>query len=315
VRTPACHGVFLDTLSARDAGALRDRWGAGLGEDLADILVCPKPHVGAWRVDIVSRGAHCCRDARLCHIAGQPGARPPIRPPRTAEELLRELQRVVAGDDADELDDAGALAIAEHIEQITRRFADVAGATQRISVYEHRLRDLGMERTLGLLAPQARESLALAVFLVEQLDAIHASDYSAPTIHVAGVLESELARRVLACPDLTGAAFPYRRPTLGTLPFMRRNPERTEGEWDRLRGHVDAVWDGHVDPDAPEVPIAFAALVDRLQEVARVRNRAAHTGAVLREQYSQLFRTVCQAGPLRIGALNVLLLAWRIAEP
>jgi hypothetical protein len=42
-----------------------------------------------------------------------------------------------------------------------------------------------------------------------------------------------------------------------------------------------------------------------------VRNKAAHTNPVPRADYEKLFRITCQAGKLRIGALNALLLAWQ----
>lgn len=56
-RSPRCYGVFLDTLSLAERGALAGRDGASLAAD--DLLVCPKPHIGTWRIDLVSRAAHC----------------------------------------------------------------------------------------------------------------------------------------------------------------------------------------------------------------------------------------------------------------
>jgi hypothetical protein len=71
-------------------------------------------------------------------------------------------------------------------------------------------------------------------------------------------------------------------------------------------------WDGNVDPDAPDEEISFEAFVKTLNDIKFLRNRAAHSGTVSRKGYSNLFRVTCQAGPLRIGELNVLLLAWRL---
>jgi hypothetical protein len=263
-------------------------------------------------VDVVSRERHCCQDAWLCHIIGQAGAQKPLRPPRTAEELLTELQQAFTPGDGDEMSDTTVAAISRQVEALTRRFAEITGAYRRIEVYYHRLRDLGMEYTLDLLGPAERESLALSVFLVEQLDSVHSSDYSAAVIHIASVVELELQRRVEHCPGLTGAAFPHGRPTLGTLPFMRRNPERTDGDWERLVDYLATHWQGRVDPDNPDEDISFEAFVKVLNEIKMLRNRAAHTQPISRAGYVKLFRLTCQAGPLRIGALNVLLLAWRL---
>lgn len=308
-RRPVCRGVFLDTLSVTDQPGLTDRAGRPLDVPADDLLLCPKPHIGPWRVDLVSRSRHCCQDATRCHIIGQATAQKPVRPPRTAEDLLKELQQIVAAPDAD-LDEETVGAIARRVEQVTRRFAEIAGAYRRIEVYYHRLRDMGMARTLDRLGTVERESLALAVFLIEQLDSVGARDYSAPVIHVASVLELELQRRLRACPGLTGTAFPHGKPTLGTLPFMRRHPERTGGDWAHLQHYLATRWQAHVDPDDPTVQITFDEVVTVLDDIKVVRNQAAHTNPVTRESYSRLFRLVCQAGPLRIGALNVLLLAW-----
>ena len=76
----ACHGVFLDTLSA-EGRLLVNRWGKAIESTANDLLICPKPHIGPWHVDIVSREQHCCQDGRLCHIVGRADARKPIRPP------------------------------------------------------------------------------------------------------------------------------------------------------------------------------------------------------------------------------------------
>jgi hypothetical protein len=310
-RVPRCQGIFLDTLSAAEQAPLIDRYGHTL-DHTDSLLLCPKPHIGPWRVDVVNREHHCCQDARLCHIIAQPGAQKPLRPPRTVEELLTELQHTFSHTDGAEVTDEMVEAISRQVEALTRRFAEITGAYRRIEVYYHRLRDLGMERTLDLLGPAERESLALSVFLVEQLDSVSASDYSAAVIHIASVVELELQRRVEHCPGLTGAAFPHGRPTLGTLPFMRRNPERTDGDWQRLVDYLATHWQGQVDPDSAGDEITFEAFVKVLNDIKMLRNRAAHTQPIPRAGYVKFFRLTCQAGPLRIGALNVLLLAWHL---
>lgn len=316
-RIPRCHGMFLDTLSAAEQQPFLGHAAQAPASDPGDILVCPRPHIGPWSFNLVSRARHCCQDAHRCHIIGQADARKPLRPPRTVQDLLNELSFVCTHTDDtldpdEEPDEATISAITSQVEALTRRFAEVAGVYRRIELYYHRLYDMGMSRTLDLLNAARRESLALAVFLVEQLDSVQASDYSAPVIHIASVVEAELQERVALCPDLTGAAFPHGRPSLGTLPFMLRHPERTEGDWGRLLDYLATRWNAYIDQDAPEQAISFEAFVKVLNEIKYLRNRAAHTNPVSREGYSKLFRLVCQAGPLRIGALNVLLLAWRI---
>lgn len=302
----ACHGVFVDALSAGERATLVGSDGAPLRET-SDILICPKPHVGPWRADLVSRTRHCCRDARLCHIIAQPGARPPVRPPRSAEDLLHELQHLFEDGNPDELDDEAVGGVARRIEALTRRFAEISGAYRRIEVYYHRLRDMGLERTFDRLGAGERESLALAVFLVEQLDSVGAGDYSAPAIHVSSVLEVELSRRVEAIPGLSAEAIPGGHATLGTLAGIRR---KRPDDWARISGYVSTRWRAAIDPDDAQALISFDMFLNALWEIRNTRNQAAHTSPVARDAYSRLFRNICQAGPLRIGALNALLHAW-----
>jgi hypothetical protein len=302
----ACHGIFLDSLSAAERMLVRGSDGELLTEP-SDILICPKPHVGPWRADLVSRSRTCCKDGRLCHIIGQPGARPPTRPPRSAEDLLIETQQVLSANTLESLDDSTVRAVAQRIEALTRRFAEISGAYRQIEVYYHRLRDLGLERIFDALQSTEQESLALAVFLVEQLDSVGARDYSAPAIHVSSVLEVELARRVARIPNLSDEAIVSGRLTLGTLMGLRR---KRSADWGVITRYLSSRWQTATDPDDPTARITFDAFIDATWDIRTTRNQAAHTTPVPRESYSRLFRNVCQGGPLRIGALNVLLLAW-----
>ncbi len=308
-RVPRCVGVFLDTLSAAGRSVLLDRYGQALDDDPAELLICPKPHIGPWRVDIVSRQRHCLHDPRVCQIIHRPGSTKPIRPPRTAEDLLKELQQIFSKDD---VDDETVSAIAQQVESITRRFAEIAGVYRRIEVYYNRLRDLGMEQTLDRLGPAERESLALAIFLVEQLDSIGAHDFSAPAIHLSSVMEIEVKRRIFTCPYLNGDLAKPKKQTLGVLPRIRRFPEACEGNWDVINAFVAQHWHGHIDTDDSERVVTFDDFVAKaLDRISQLRNTAAHTDPLSRKEYSVLQRIIYQGGSLGYGALNVLLLAWQ----
>ncbi|NNJ11951.1 hypothetical protein EKD04_016580 [Chloroflexales bacterium ZM16-3] len=309
-RQPRCQGVFLDTLSLCEHGALLGRDGAHLPDN--DVLACPKLHIGPWRVDLVSRTAHCCRDGRLCHIINQPGAAPPVRPPRNARELLRELERLFESGDLGALDEneAAVEAVISRIEALTRRFAEITGALNDLGRYEAKLGDIGLDRTLHLLGPTERESLALAIYLRDQLDEVGANDYSASIIHVARVLECELQRRMLAIPGVSGSDFPHGKPTLGTLGGVRR---RNPALWGRIDAHLIQVWAGNVDPEDATFAVTVGQLIDEVEQLVRVRNQAAHTTPIPRDRFRTLLRSLCDGGPLRVGALNVLLTAWPAA--
>ncbi len=178
-------------------------------------------------------------------------------------------------------------------------------------MYYHRLRDMGLEQTFARLGVAEREWLGLAIFLLEQLDSIGASDYSAPAIHFSSVMEIEVRRRVFACPDLTGDLSKPKRQTLGVLPWMRQNPDMTEGNWDCLQQYVADHWNEPIDPDDLSRTVSFDQFITKaLNRISQLRNQAAHTHPVSRKEYSELQRLMLQGGSLTCGALNALLLAW-----
>jgi hypothetical protein len=304
-RTPRCQGVFLDALSLAEQHQLAGRDGVALAGDA--ILACPKPHIGPWRVDLVSREAHCCRDGRLCHIIGQAGAAPPVRPPRTAKELLVELERMFTGDDLDQLDEAAVELVASRIEALTRSFAAHTGALSDLGRYEAKLGDIGLDRTLHLLGAVERESLALAIYLRDQLDEVGANDFSASIIHVARVLERELQRRILAIPGVSGNDFPYGKPTLGALGGVQR---RNGALWATISAHLGRIWVGQMGTTDTAFQVTIEQLIGEIDLLVAVRNQAAHTTPIVRDRFRDILRGLCAGGPLRIGALNVLLLAW-----
>ena len=150
------------------------------------------------------------------------------------------------------------------------------------------------------------------MFLLEQLDSISATDYSAPAIHISSVVELEVQRRIFACPGLTGDFAKPRKQTLGTLPFMRNNPQFTEGNWDTITHFVAQHWNEQIDPDDPEQRVTFDQLVTKaLNRIAQLRNMAAHTHPLSRAEYGELQRLAFRGNPLRDGALNILQRAWK----
>lgn len=308
-RELACHAIFLDSLSAANRLPILDSYGIGV-EDLDEAVLCPKPHIGAWRMDLVNRRKQCCEDGAVCQIIGLANKRKPIRPLRTAGDLLNELKQIFP--QRDTLDDEGISEIARQVEMVTRQFAEFTGALKRLDMYYQRVRDLGMDSTFDLLGQSERESLALAMFLLEQLDSIKANDFSAPAIHLSSVMEIEVKRRVFSCPNLIGKLASYKSQTLGVLPYIKRNPWEAEGNWERIVGYVAQHWNGAINPHEPEQTISFERFLDlALNRIAQLRNNAAHSESLSRDHYAELQRLMFQAGRLGDGAINVLLKAWQ----
>ncbi|NTU80214.1 MAG: AAA domain-containing protein [Chloroflexales bacterium] len=253
---------------------------------------------------------HCCQDGQLCHIKWLPDARRPVRPPRTTEDLLRELDEIFERRPPGEIDEETADAVGRRVEALSRRFAELTGALVAIGVYERRLRDMAMARTLDRLAPEGRESLVLAVYLVEKLDAAQATDFSAPMIHIARVLEREIQRRVMAIPGIAPADFPHGKPTLVALDGTRRKRPEV---WARIEAHLAGAGDGRMDDADEAFIVSFDSFEKQLQPIVHARNQAAHTTPLARERYSRLFGDVCHGGVSCVGVLNALLLAWPAA--
>ncbi len=297
---PRCQGIFLDNLSASQQIALLERSGIDTANDISELLICPKAHIGPWRADLVSRTQHCLKDASVCHIIGSSQTKP-LRPPRTADDLLKELDQIFKRES--DLSDAEISAIAAQVEAVTRQFAELAGAYRHIEVYYNRLRDLGLDRTLDQLQKPQRESLALAVFLVEQLDSIGASDYSAPAIHISSVVEHEIKERFFACPQLEYPLDKHYKQTLGALANLYRYPKPNTA---RIEQFIQQHW--YVDQPRRIAVEHFALEV--IQPIADRRNQAAHTDTLSRQEYTELQRLIFQSSRLGDGALNLLLLGW-----
>ncbi|HMO58869.1 MAG TPA: hypothetical protein PKC19_16050, partial [Roseiflexaceae bacterium] len=273
-----------------------------------ELLICPKPHIGPWRVDLVSRAVHCCADAALCHIAGRPGAQKPVRPPRDIDTLLREIEHLLAQGDAAHPDDELVSAVAERAQRLTRRYADFAGVD--LEFYYERVRSLGMRETFDRLAAAEQESLVLAIFLIDQFFKVRANDYSASAIHVSSVIEIEVKRRIFSCPGLEGDAANPRKQTLGLLPYLQRRDD-AHGNWARISAFVAAHWRERPLADDPARTIRFEdLLIVGLRRISQLRNHAAHTEPLPRRSYDELQDLVFQGGRLGLGVLNTLILAW-----
>lgn len=307
---PACHGTFLDTQSAESGqlipSVLVDRYGKKINASKSELLLCPKPHIGPWRVDLVSRTMHCCKDPKLCQIISQPNAHKPVRPVRDAKAMVEEIHQLFEGNT--EVSDDQLRDIEHHVAVLTRQLADALGATQHMEIYYGHLRAYGMRRTLHLLPQEAQESLALAIFLVEQLDKVGAKDFSGPAIQIARVVEGEVVDRVLRNVQLV-LEYPGQKPTLGTLTFLVMNQGDRQGNWQRIADHAAKHWTSQFLGAQREV--LFVDFAKALNDIKKLRNRAAHPHRFERDAYDEMQALTYEQSPLGIGVLNALLLGWQ----
>jgi len=149
------------------------------------------------------------------------------------------------------------------------------------------------------------------------------TDQFAPTPRVAieevvaayeeqcGFVEGEVVDRIFKCPGLRGQYADRRSQTLGVLPRLANGAEDPDGNWKRITDYAAEHWHGQADPQRPDFQVSFAKFAMALDRISQLRNKAAHPYPFSRELYEELQIITCHAGPLEIGTLNMLLLAWQ----
>ena len=269
------------------------------------MLVCPKPHVAPWRVDLVSLTHDCCANSALCHIKGLAGAHKPQR--LTAlNEIASALQQLEpAGDDEALVNAAQQQALI-----ITRRYAQLLQPT--IANYKQWIRErLAIDElfeTTTLLSDQQRETLALARFLWEQIDHIRASNFAGPTLLFSGVLE-EVTRATIygVCPNLYDYKGKRLMQSLGTL---GKSKGYGGDNWRVLERDIahSGWWDEQV---TAHQRYPFWRWIDAISTITDIRNKAAHEAQADLGTFATLIELYFGNARTGVGVLNGILLAWR----
>jgi hypothetical protein len=303
-----CRGVFLDTLSANahkqlaSAEQLVLRDGAPVDVPLDDLLLCPKPHVAPWRVDLIRLSHDCCENATVCHIKGLPDVQKPHR--LTALDQIADAIRGAGGED----DDAVIEAANQQVLVITKRYADLIQPD--LAHYERWVREtleLGnLFDTTPLLTATERETLALARFLWVQIDTIKASNFAGPTLLFTGALEAITRATIYQrCPPLRRPNGMMLVPSLGTLGNSPQHP----ATWHTLNQSIvqGGYWNEMFEPSSH---YPFRTWIDRLRTIVDTRNQAAHKASVDRAAFNQVVVAIFGSSRTGIGLLSGLLLAW-----
>ena len=317
LRTPAtiaCHGLFLDGLTVNAHGllaggeALRRRDGSALTTadmpaetELNTLLICPKPHIGPWRVDIVSLEHDCCQNPRLCHIMGA-GLSAIQRPSRLTrlEDIARAIRTPGDGEG-----DERAAAATRQVRSIAQRYAELIQPNlAEFTTWVREELDVGEQfEHFPLLTQSLRDTLGLGRFLWQQIDAIRATNYAGPTLLFTGVLE-ELVRQSIYehCPPLTDSTGRGLPKTLGTIGHPRNRAVL-----------IDAMEAGqHWEPMlGATIQLSFDAWAELTWRISRIRNQAAHEAHVSPGEFRNLQQLYFGSKRTGFGALNGLLLAWR----
>lgn len=320
-RVPRCHGLLIDALGSTAHGTLATAEGllrrsgvplvggsAGSAQAaLDDVVVCPKPHIGPWRVDLVSRSRDCCKNARVCHILGT-GTAAELRPPERLTRL-EDIAEAIRASEGDETDERRAGAATRQVLTVARRYADLIQPD--LEEYKrwvrHELRVDERFETFPNLTDVHRDTLALGRFLWVQVEQIRAKNFAGPALLFTGVLEELVRLTVYArCPDLFDQRGRRLYRTLGTLGETRR---LGGANWQTI---VNAItqqqsWREII---APERIFSFESWVAKVGEIAKIRNKAAHQAQIPEGEFRHL-QDLYFGGPFAgVGVLTGLLLAW-----
>jgi hypothetical protein len=202
-----CHGFFLDSATSNSDGIGRfDAKLLGLSAtDTTETsnggwLVCPKPHLGLGRADIVHHEQDCLKNPHVCHLLGVKDTasrnfRKPVLIPRKIEDLPGALNALKSSTGVEDEPET-IKAIEREFRDFTRRYAEMSGADLNYYIRQFRdnfLHDIA--QTHPLLTREHCETLALGKFLWEQLDKIDAPDFRVPVCTLAAYWKLWFRRR------------------------------------------------------------------------------------------------------------------------
>ncbi len=273
---------------------------------LDDLVVCPKPHVAPWRVDLVSRRQDCCRNAALCHVKHLPGVRPPER--LTMLDAVTAAITQAGGEEADP--DAAAARAAAYVRTVGRRYLQLL--QQDLGHYEawvaHELEMGAAFHTTPLLTADQRETLGLARFLWEQIEQIGAHNFAAPALLFTGVLE-EITQATIYRVQQPPLCDDSGRPlglTLGVLGYCKGFGG---ANWRLLDLTINGggYWTAQL---SDGVRLPFEKWINQVQGIVSIRNQAAHHAHVDPASFTRLTEALFGTRRAGLGLLNGILLAW-----
>ena len=222
--TPTCHGILIDVDSIN---VNRDRLVQGN-------VLCPKPHIGQGRVDIVDMHKHCLKDPRICHVYGQQIPLPFVIRASTLEDMNEQGSNVRRQNDQT-LSQAEASENDARVEQLIstiflgvgrsiERYVKMQGNTSTIEAYyEDWIFGDYWKKHSRCLSAETRNMLLSAAFVWDEYK--HTSgltDWAAPAVQYCRALETEMKRRLFPSSMQGSFKIPGRHMTLGVLATISR---------------------------------------------------------------------------------------------
>jgi hypothetical protein len=183
----------------------------------ANLVLCPKPHIGANVFDVVDAELQCLKDPRVCHIIGRAAQfqRPEVIRATSLADLDKKGRDLRTQND-EQLLQAERDSNEEQAEQIRQQIFERIGlATElyaktrgNIRVYEEKY-----EWAFGTywkghgraLSQQARDMLLSGDFAWHEYSNVQLADWAAPAVQYCRALEYEIRRRIYNhCPAVKG---------------------------------------------------------------------------------------------------------------
>jgi hypothetical protein len=280
-----CHG-FLPDVDTINPGNTEPARCPQCGELLA---FCPKPHVGADRVDRVCPRCDCLRSKRLCHILGRAEyiAPPFVKRILTQEDLLASVQTLrawlrehVALDDASERADQAREQLLRTIGELTESYVKLTRADTAQTEYWFRewvfREHWSDEKSPRGLPKEVRNMLISGEFVWMQFQASTIEDWAACAVQYTRALEHEIHRRLYDPCGLrlvTKDGFPMKpnQFSIGTVMFLY-SERKKNANWDTLLELVARP--SSIDEQA------LKQLVIDIEALRLDRNKVAHTERV-----------------------------------
>jgi hypothetical protein len=319
-----CRGVFLDSLTTNAHGQLAElahlvrsqryeeittKANTDNTDKLENLLLCPKPHIAPWRVDIVSAERDCCKNPILCHIAGlTPKPQIPLRL-ATLQDIEKAIKQnaATASNNAKNstdttMDDELVRVATIRIKEVTQRYADLIKPNMEDFRDDIRRRvGTNLFTTTQLLTEAQRETLALGCFLQKQIEGIKAANFAGPALLFTGILE-ELVRYTLYERSSLKHSVKAQEKTLGGI-LTTTNTYQI-----RLAMIRNNLWQEKI---SAKLTYTFDDWLEDLKVVKEHRNTSAHHAFLKREDFEDLIDRFFSSPNYGPGVFDGLLRAWR----
>lgn len=275
----ACHGFLQDVDTINPGGTAPRR----CPDSDAVLALCPKPHISARRIDLVSPTHDCLQQPHLCHIMGLEQfaeALPPfIRRVQSQEQLIETIEQLrrlvrnkIAVDDHSPEADVARSQLLHAIGTLTETYRefrqpDTLDIEEKLELIFGQYWQQSADTPRGL-PEEVRQMLISGEYVRGELKKAGIQDWAACAVQYVRALELELKRRLYQTSgNPSKLQMPAKKFTYGTV-TTAYNQRHTSPHWQVFLS--EAVHPSQADP------AAFAEVIGALDPIRIARNNIAH---------------------------------------